>query len=165
MGSVDPNIVSGINPSVSDVPALNNITTYFSWFCYVIAVIMIMIQGIQFLQAAPEGKAKIKENLSKIAIGSFFLVSIGSIVDIVKNLTSAVSDKTPYTVARSILGSAQVVCYVYAVILIMWMGVKWLSVSPEGKAEMKKSLIAAAIGSGLLVGAGTILMTVGKMIQ
>jgi len=68
-------------------------------------------------------------------------------------------------VAAKALGAGQVICYVAAVILIMWMGVKWLTSAPEGKAEMKKGLIQAAIASALLVGAGVIMTAIGNTIQ
>ncbi len=69
------------------------------------------------------------------------------------------------TLAGKVLGAGQVICYVAAVILIMWMGVKWLTAAPEGKAEMKKGLIIAAVASALLVGAGVIMNYVGNTIQ
>ncbi len=68
-------------------------------------------------------------------------------------------------IAGKVLGAGQVICYVAAVILIMWMGVKWLTAAPEGKAEMKKGLIIAAVASALLVGAGVIMNAVGKTIS
>ena len=64
--------------------------------------------------------------------------------------------------AGKALGIGQVICYTAGVILIMWMGVKWLNSAPEGKAEMKKGLIQAAVASALLVGAGAIMTAVGN---
>ena len=69
---------------------------------------------------------------------------------------------TAETLSGRVLGIAQVICWVAAVILIMWMGIKWLSAAPEGKASLKKGLISALIAVILLVGAGSIIGFVNK---
>ncbi len=159
MGDVDSNIAK-ISFSADD-SAFDSILGVVEMICYVVAVILVMMKGIQFLQAAPDGKAKIKEELTRVFIGSSFLVSTGAIIDFIRGLTSEVSAKDTDVVLSKVLGAAQVLCYVAAVILIMWMGIKWLTTAPEGKAEIKKGLIIAAIGAALLVGAGTIMKAVG----
>lgn len=51
--------------------------------CYGAAVIIMMIIGIKFITAAPDGKAQIKEKLVPTTIGALVLFSVGSIIKIV----------------------------------------------------------------------------------
>lgn len=55
-----------------------------------------------------------------------------------------------------ILGLFQVIGYVAAVIVLVWLGVKYIMASPDGKAEIKKQAFAYVLGAVLLFAAGTI---------
>lgn len=105
--------------------------------------------------------------LSLILIILITLMSLSVIVNGMKP-TAGSGGSTPTEVnsfAGKILGVGQVICYAAAFVLIMWMGVKWLTSAPEGKAELKKGLIIASVGALLLFGAGTIMMWVGNTIE
>ena len=58
--------------------------------------------------------------------------------------------------ANMILGVVQVIGYSAAVIILAWLGVKYIMASPEGKAEIKKQAFAYLLGALLLFAAGTI---------
>ena len=61
--------------------------------------------------------------------------------DMKSNIMDNVAVKAPETannLAGTVLQIAQIVCFTAAIVLIMWMGIKWLTSAPEGKAEMKK---------------------------
>ena len=58
--------------------------------------------------------------------------------------------------ANMILGVVQVIGYSAAVIILAWLGVKYIMASPDGKAEIKKQAFAYLLGALLLFAAGTI---------
>ena len=51
--------------------------------CYGAAVIILIILGVKFISAAPDGKAQIKERMVPAIAGAVFLFAIGSIIRIV----------------------------------------------------------------------------------
>lgn len=59
--------------------------------------------------------------------------------------------------ANNIIGIVQVICYAAAVIMLVMLGVKFITASPEGKAEIKKSAIIYVIGAIIVFAAGTLL--------
>ena len=59
--------------------------------------------------------------------------------------------------ANNIIGIVQVICYAAAVIMLIYLGVKFITASPEGKAEIKKSAIIYVIGAIIVFAAGTLL--------
>ena len=56
-----------------------------------------------------------------------------------------------------IIGIVQYICYAAAVILLVILGVRFMTASPEGKAEIKKSAIIYIVGAVLVFAAGLIL--------
>lgn len=58
--------------------------------------------------------------------------------------------------ANTILGVVQVIGYSAAVIILAWLGVKYIMASPDGKAEIKKQAFAYLLGALLLFAAGAI---------
>lgn len=53
---------------------------------YAAAVIILMIAGLSYMFAAPEGKAEIKKKMIYLAIGSIVLFAAGGITQIIANL-------------------------------------------------------------------------------
>lgn len=64
------------------------------------------------------------------------------------------------TTVKNIIGVVQYVCYAAAVILLVVLGVKWISAAPEGKADIKKSAIIYVVGAALVFAAGVILQVI-----
>ncbi|HOZ54879.1 MAG TPA: hypothetical protein PK993_02375 [Clostridia bacterium] len=58
----------------------------------------------------------------------------------------------------SILGLIQVIGYVAAVVMAIVIGIKYLLASPDGKAEVKKTLVPYVIGC-LILTAGTVVVS------
>lgn len=56
--------------------------------CIAVALVLVLWKGVQFMTAAPDGKAEIKKQLIAVAIGAGILFSIGAIIGIVQNVTS-----------------------------------------------------------------------------
>lgn len=61
-------------------------------------------------------------------------------------------DKTQ-SMAGIILGVIQAVGMSIAVIILVWLGIKYIMASPDGKAEIKKQAFGYILGSILLFGA------------
>ena len=64
------------------------------------------------------------------------------------------------TTVKNIIGIVQFICYAAAVILLVILGVKWISAAPEGKADIKKSAIIYVVGAALVFAAGAILQVI-----
>lgn len=65
--------------------------------------------------------------------------------------------------ANNIIGIVQVICYAAAVIMLVLLGVKFITASPEGKAEIKKSAIIYVIGAIIVFAAGTLLSIISNL--
>ncbi len=59
--------------------------------------------------------------------------------------------------AGVVITVVQFICYAAAVVMLMILGVKFISASPDGKAEIKKSAVIYVIGALLVFFAGLIL--------
>ena len=60
-------------------------------------------------------------------------------------------------ITTRVMGIVQYICYAAAVILLIVLGVRFMTASPEGKAEIKKSAIIYVVGAFLVFAAGLIL--------
>ena len=69
------------------------------------------------------------------------------------------------TTVENIIGIVQYICYAAAVILLVILGVKWISAAPEGKADIKKGAIIYVVGAALVFAAGVILQVIRKVMD
>ena len=77
---------------------------------------------------------------------------------VLKDLNGNTGAATAVTkTANNIIGIVQVICYAAAVIMLVLVGVKFITASPEGKAEIKKSAIQYVIGAIIVFAAGALL--------
>lgn len=60
-------------------------------------------------------------------------------------------------IVGAVITIIQIIAFAAAVILLMFLGIKFLTASPEGKAEIKKSAVIYIVGAVLLFAAGGIL--------
>ena len=56
--------------------------------CYAAAVIILLMLGIKFITAAPDGKAQIKERSVPALVGAVLLFAIGGIIGLVAKFAS-----------------------------------------------------------------------------
>lgn len=70
------------------VDAINKVLGVASILIVSAAIIIIMIKGVSFMQAAPEGKAEIKKEMINIVIGGILIFGINGIVGIIINIAS-----------------------------------------------------------------------------
>lgn len=68
--------------------------------------------------------------------------------------TGAVKAKS---IGNTILGIVQIVAGFAAVILLIVLAIKYMTASPEGKADIKKTAVIYVVGAALLFGASAIL--------
>ena len=61
-----------------------------------------------------------------------------------------------FNIGSTVLGIVQAVGYVVAVVILVWLGVKYIMASPDGKADIKKQAFAYILGAILLFAASTI---------
>lgn len=59
-----------------------------------------------------------------------------------------------------VLGAFQAVGTTIAVVMLVWLGIKYIMASPDGKAEIKKQAFAYILGAVLLFGATAIIQVV-----
>ena len=64
------------------------------------------------------------------------------------------------TTAKNIIGIVQFICYAAAVILLVILGVKWISAAPDEKANIKKGAVIYVVGAVLVFAAGAILQVI-----
>ena len=57
----------------------------------------------------------------------------------------------------NVIGIIQFICYAAAVILIVVLGIKFMTAAPDAKAEIKKSAIIYVVGAVLVFAAGVLL--------
>ena len=80
---VNVNMKPQMEPKVSNMAGV--IFGVAAYICYGAAFIIIAIKGVQFMNAAPEGKAEIKKQMIAVAVGAFIIFSIRSILTIISN--------------------------------------------------------------------------------
>lgn len=56
-------------------------------------------------------------------------------------------------IGGTVLGIFQAVGTIIAVVMLVWLGIKYIMASPDGKAEIKKQAFAYILGALLLFGA------------
>ena len=54
-----------------------------TFVCYAAAIIILLVKGVQFMMAAPEGKAELKKQLVAYVIGAVIMFAIGTFVQII----------------------------------------------------------------------------------
>lgn len=74
------------------------------------------------------------------------------------NNVSASSEAT--TAINKVLGVVTVLIVTAAIILLIMKGVAFMQSAPEGKAEIKKQLIAIVVGGVIIFGINTIIQTI-----
>lgn len=66
-------------------------------------------------------------------------------------------------IISNVIGIVQVICYAAAIIMLIILGVQFITASPEGKATIKKSAIQYVIGAIIVFAAGTLLGIIANM--
>lgn len=115
---------------------------------YSVAVIALIILGIKYMVGSVDEKAEYKERMIPYVIGILFVFSITSVIGMITNVTSRLTGSGGVTDATAVaedivLGIGRIV----AGIMVIVLGIKYVSGSLEEKAEYKRSLIPYLIGA------------------
>ena len=94
-------------------------------------------------------------------MSAVFAEGATDVLNSIKADTSATSSITG--IIGKIIGIVQVICYAAAIIMLIILGVQFITASPEGKATIKKSAIQYVIGAIIVFGAGNLLGIIAKM--
>lgn len=107
-------------------------------------------------------------NSRKIAkIGSALLI-IATIVTALSVVLGVSIPNATYSEANTglsatvsnILGVVSFICYAAAVILLVMLGIRYMTAAPDGKAEFKKMAVLYVVGAVLVFGAGVVLQLI-----
>lgn len=112
-------------------------------------------------------KKKTVKIISAIMLTILVLASMSNLVlaattDITIEGKETDASKAVNNIASMILGIVQVVAIAVAVIMLIVLAIKYISSSPEGKADIKKTATLYVVGAVLLFGATGILEVVKK---
>lgn len=94
-------------------------------------------------------------------MSTVFATGAAGVLNDLKGNTQAATAVTK--TANNIIGIVQVICYAAAVIMLIYLGVKFITASPEGKAEIKKSAIIYVIGAVIVFAAGALLGVISNL--
>lgn len=84
--AADPMQIYNVNNNDSIINAAVIIAGFLKYAALAIAIGMLMVKGIKFVLAAPEGKADIKKQMIPWAIGIFLLFMLTGILNIVQEM-------------------------------------------------------------------------------
>lgn len=65
---------------------VQNVMGIVQYICYAAAVILLVILGVKFMAASPEGKAEIKKSAIIYIVGAILVFAAGVILGIISNL-------------------------------------------------------------------------------
>ena len=126
-----------------------------------LAVIMLVIIGIKYVMAAPEGKAEYRKTMVPYVIGAVLIYTASTLAPQLANAeyTNIVSNQlSPLEVAVKNAG------VILATIMLIVIGIKYMTSAPEGKAEYRKIMIPYLVGAVIIfttsVGSNAIINTI-----
>lgn len=102
------------------------------------------------------------KKISKIVVALVIIATILSAVSMVFADISIPTGTAPTnsglsSTVSNVIGIVQFICYAAAVILIVMLGIKFMTASPDAKAEIKKSAVIYVVGAVLVFAAGLLL--------
>ena len=100
--------------------------------------------------------------MSKIVVALVIIATILSAASMVFADVTIPSGTAPTNTGltntvSNIIGIVQFICYAAAVILIVILGIKFMTAAPDAKAEIKKSAVIYVVGAVLVFAAGVLL--------
>lgn len=103
------------------------------------------------------------KRMSKIVVALLIIATVLSSVSMVFADDIVIpSGKNPtntglQTTVGNVIGIIQFICYAAAVVLIVVLGIKFMTSAPDAKAEIKKSAVIYVVGAVLVFAAGLLL--------
>lgn len=85
-----PTIKSDAVSSTSGLSdTVGNILGVISYICYAAAVVMLLVLGVKYITASPEGKADIKKTAVQYVIGAVLVFAAATVLQIIKSLSTS----------------------------------------------------------------------------
>lgn len=78
-----------------------------------------------------------------------------------KDIYSGTTDSRIKTPVATVLGLIQAIGYATAVIMLVYIGIKYILATPDGKADLKKQLVPYLIGIILLFAGSALISIIG----
>lgn len=107
---------------------------------------------------------KVISVLVMAVMGIFALGNVAFAATTIPNASNVDAGSLNETIAK-VLGVIQWIGIIIAVIVAMFVGIKFITSSPEGKAEVKKTALFYVGGIVLLLAASTIVRVIANSIQ
>lgn len=128
-----------------------------------IAVGALMIIGIKYITGSIEEKANYKKSMMPYVIGCVILFGASAIAPEIKELVGTEADST--TIGNQVLGILRAVGSMFAIGVLMILGIKYMLGSVEERASYKKSMLPYVIGMILLFASVNIASAINDMVQ
>ena len=108
--------------------------------------------------------AKTMKNITRVITILFFVTMLLSAFSMVFGTVSIPTPSQPGTggedingIVSNVIWIIQTIAIAAAVIMLMFVGIKFVTASPEGKAEIKKTAVIYVVGAILLLAASGVL--------
>ena len=111
------------------------------------------------------------KKIVKIATALIFIATMLCGLNMVSASMTVPTAVAPASVGglTSIVGKViyivQYICYAVAFIMLLYLGAKYVSAAPDGKAEIKKTAVQYVIGAALVFAAGAIIGIIQNLIN
>ena len=95
-GSSDLNLdelgreINNVSASSAATTAINKVLGVVTVLIVTAAIILLIMKGVAFMQAAPEGKAEIKKQLIAIVVGGVIIFGINTIIQIIITMSTQI---------------------------------------------------------------------------
>lgn len=109
-----------------------------------LAVTMLVIIGIKYVMAAPEGKAEYRKTMVPYVIGAVLIYTASSVSDQFVNHQYEAMVSEHLDDLQKAVGAAGIIL---ATIMLLVIGIKYMTSAPEGKAEYRKIMLPYLIGA------------------
>lgn len=103
-----------------------------------IIIVITSILGVKYIFESAEGKAKVKDGLITLIVAALFFYGWTAISDLL-NIGTLFANDSYETVAAKVYNTVLFVIDLLAIVGVIWIGVKYMLSSAEGKAEIKTS--------------------------
>ncbi len=106
-----------------------------------------VILGVKYIWSGAEGKSQVSESLPAFVAAVLFFYLGGSIVTWMTGATSTIASANQWsTISGKIIGTINMVVRYTAFGGILYMGLKYMFASAEGKSQMKTSMVGVVLG-------------------
>lgn len=128
-----------------------------------IFIIVTSILGVKYIFGSAEGKAQVKDSLITLIIAALFFYG-WSAIDKLLNIGGLLADGSLMTTASKIYNTILFIINLLAVSGVIWIGVKYMLSSAQGRAEIKTSWGPLILGVVMVYGTIWFLTTIIKVV-